>query len=156
MAKGRGALFLASRLIVGRYFIQSAFNHFGNFHDMTNYAGSKDVRRPKTAVLATELLLLAVGTSIVLGYRPKAGAAAITTFFVGVTPVMHNNGRIEDGGKRVNEPVNLFKNLALLGAVEAMVPRRAPWPLSLDGRADRLWTVAESRERLVGPVVAIR
>lgn len=126
-------LFLIGRIIVGVYYIFNAFNHFGNLNMMSGYAQSKGVPAPKVAVIVTGLLLLIGGVTILLGFYPTIGVAALVIFFVGVTPVMHNFWAIEDQQMRMVEMVNFMKNLALLGSALMFLAIPQPWPFSLGG-----------------------
>jgi len=47
------------------------------------------VLAPDAGVIATVALTVG-GASIVLGVKPKLGAAAIIGFLAGVSPIMHN------------------------------------------------------------------
>ena len=71
------APFLIGRLIFGGYFIYNGINHFKQTETIAQYAGAKKVPRPREAVMATGAMMLLGGTSILLGIKPKYGAAAI-------------------------------------------------------------------------------
>ncbi len=121
------APFLIGRLIFGGYFIYNGINHFKQTETIAQYAGAKKVPRPREAVMATGAMMLLGGTSILLGIKPKYGAAAILGFLAGVSPIMHDFWRAEDPNQRMND--------AALMAVEE------PWPLSVPvaqpGRIER-------------------
>lgn len=124
-------LFLIGRIIVGVYYIYSGLNHFMNLNMLSGYAQSKGVPAPKLAVVVTGILLLIGGVTILLGFQPVIGVAALVVFFVGVTPVMHNFWAIEDPQMRIVEMVNFTKNLALLGSALMFLAIPQPWPYSL-------------------------
>lgn len=84
---------------------------------MRSTLAQKKVPRPREAVLATVMLL--GGTSILLGVKPKHGAAAILGFLAGVSPIMHDFWRMEDPNQRMNDMINFSKNLALMGGAAA-------------------------------------
>jgi uncharacterized membrane protein YphA (DoxX/SURF4 family) len=131
------AALLAGRLIFGGYFLYNGINHFLNRSMMTAYARSKQVPLADVAVPASGILILLGGLSLLTGKRPKLGASLITTFLLGVTPVMHAFWGIEDEEQRTHELVNFTKNIALIGgaALAAAIPE--PWPDSsrVDGPA---------------------
>jgi putative oxidoreductase len=75
--------------------------------------------------------LIAGGTSILLGVKPKLGTAAIAGFLAGVSPVMHNFWSVQDPQQRMNEMINFSKNIALLGSALALMGVNEPWPISV-------------------------
>jgi uncharacterized membrane protein YphA (DoxX/SURF4 family) len=123
--------FLLGRLIFGGYFVFSGINHFKQTHELSQYAGSKHVPQPDLAVKATGAALIAGGTSILLGIKPKLGAAAILGFLAGVSPIMHDFWKQEDPQQRMNDMVNFTKNLALAGGAIALMGVEEPWPASV-------------------------
>jgi len=98
---------------------------------LAGYAGSKHVPQPEAAVALSGAALLVGGTSILLGLKPKVGAAAIIGFLASVSPVMHDFWRAEDPQQRMNDMINFTKNIALLGAALALSGVEEPWPASV-------------------------
>jgi uncharacterized membrane protein YphA (DoxX/SURF4 family) len=127
------AAFLIGRLMFGGFFLYNGINHLKERKSMGQYAGAKNVPMPEAAVAATGVMLIAGGASILLGIKPKAGAAAIIGFLAGVSPVMHNFWNEEGPGKRMNEMIHFSKNLALLGGAMALMGVEEPWPASVPG-----------------------
>lgn len=125
------AAFLIGRVLFGGFFLYNGINHFRNREMLSQYAGAKKVPNPEIAVPATGALLLFGGASLLLGIKPKYGAAAILAFLLGVSPMMHDFWRAEDPNQRMNDQINFFKNLALLGAALALMSVREPWPVSV-------------------------
>lgn len=123
--------FLLGRLAFGGFFIYNGINHLKERKTMAQYAQSKNVPAPEVAVAGTGLMMIAGGASIVLGIKPKLGAAAIIGFLAGVSPVMHNFWKTEDPNQRLNDMVNFSKNMALLGAAVALSGIEEPWPASV-------------------------
>ena len=126
-------LFLIGRIIVGAFYLFNAVNHFTNLEMLSGYAASKGVPAPKVAVIGTGLLLLIGGLSILLGYQPVIGVAAIVIFFLGVTFKRHNFCAIDDQQMRMVEMVNFMKNMALMGSALMFLAIPQPWPFSLGG-----------------------
>lgn len=124
------ATLAVGRLVFGGYFIYSGVSHFLNREAMVGYARSKNVPMPEAAVLGSGAMLVAGGLSLATGFRPKLGAALVSTFLAGVSPVMHRFWTVEDQSERAQEMINFTKNMALIGgaAFAASVPE--PWPLS--------------------------
>ena len=119
-------------------------------HDsLAQYADSKNVPAPKAGVIATGVALAAGGASIILGVKPKLGAAAIIGFLAGVSPVMHDFWNQEDPGQRQNEMINFTKNMALLGGAMALAGVEEPWPLSATKRRKGIRKILPFRKRLI-------
>jgi putative oxidoreductase len=126
--------FLLGRLLFGGYFISSGINHFKQTSQLSQYAASKHVPKPDLAVKATGAVLIASGTSILLGIKPKLGAMAIIGFLAGVSPIMHDFWKQEEPEQRTNDMVHFTKNLALAGGAMALIGVEEPWPASLGKR----------------------
>jgi len=125
------APFLIGRLLFGGYFIMAGINHFKKTGQLSQYAAMKKVPKPNVAVRATGTMLIAGGTSIMLGVKPKLGAAAIIGVLAGVSPVMHDFWKQESPEQRTNDMVNFTKNVALAGGAIALMGVEEPWPGSV-------------------------
>lgn len=125
------APFVIGRLIFGGYFVMAGINHFRKTDEMSQYASSKNVPKPDLAVRITGAALIAGGTSILLGAKPKLGAAAIIGFLAGVSPVMHDFWRQEKPEQRMNDMANFTKNMALVGGALALMGVEEPWSASV-------------------------
>lgn len=123
--------FLLGRMLFGGFFLYNGIHHFKERKMLAQYAQSKNVPNPEAMVVASGALLLAGGSSILLGVKPKYGAAAIVGFLLGVSPVMHNFWKQEDPTQRMNDMINFSKNLALLGGALALMAVEEPWPASV-------------------------
>src|SRR5438067_1859157 len=97
---------LLGRAIFGGYFLFNGINHLLNRKMLVEYARSKGVPAPDVAVVASGVLMLAGGLSILTGTQPKVGSALITTFLLGVSPSMHAFWKEEDAEQRMQEMVN--------------------------------------------------
>ncbi len=127
------AVFLIGRIVFGGFFLYNGINHFKKQEFLAQYAGAKNVPNPEMAVMATGMALAIGGASIILGLKPKIGAAAIVAFLASVSPVMHNFWQIEDPNQSMNDMIHFSKNMALLGAALALAGMKEPWPMSLGG-----------------------
>jgi putative oxidoreductase len=123
--------FLLGRLIFGGFFLYNGINHIKERKSLARYAEAKNVPLAEAAVTATGVALIAGGTSILLGVKPKIGAAAIAGFLAGVSPVMHDFWRVEDPERRMNEMINFTKNVALIGGALSLMGVDEPWPVSV-------------------------
>ncbi|HEY2392796.1 MAG TPA: DoxX family protein [Candidatus Angelobacter sp.] len=125
------APFLLGRLVFGGFFLYNGIHHLKERKSMAQYAKAKNVPLAEAAVTATGVALIAGGTSILLGVKPKFGAAAIAGFLAGVSPVMHDFWRLEDPQQRMNEMINFSKNVALIGSALSLMGVDEPWPASV-------------------------
>jgi putative oxidoreductase len=125
------AAFLIGRVVFGGFFLYNGIHHLKQRKQMGQYADSKNVPMAEAVVVATGVTLIAGGTSILLGIKPKLGTAAIAGFMAGVSPVMHNFWNIQDPQQRMNEMINFSKNMALLGSAVALMGVNEPWPASV-------------------------
>jgi putative oxidoreductase len=127
--------FLIGRIITGGFYLWSASHHFLNHAALTAYAGMKGVPLPGLAVIGTGILLAIGGITILLGWQPKIGVAAVALFFIGVTPFMHNFWAGE-AAQRAAQVANFTKNSALMGSALMFLMVPEPWPLGL-GRSKK-------------------
>lgn len=80
------ALFLAGRIVFGGFFIYNGIHHFLEWKNMAQYAGAKNVPQPEAAVIASGALMALGGTLVMLGIKPRLGAAAIVAFLASSLP----------------------------------------------------------------------
>ena len=123
--------FLIGRLLFGGYFLYNGINHLKNRDQMAPYAESKGVPKPKAAVTLTAVPLIVGGASLLLGVKPKYGAAAILGFLAGVSPIMHDFWRNQDPNERQSNMINFMKNAALAGGALALMGVEEPWEASV-------------------------
>ena len=126
--------FLLGRMMFGGFFLVNGINHFKHAAQLSGYAAAKNVPKPELAVKASGVVLITGGTSILLGVKPKLGAAAIIGFLAAVSPVMHDFWKAEQPEQRMNDSINFLKNLALAGGAMALLGVEEPWPASLPRR----------------------
>ena len=127
-------LFLIGRILVGCYYLLSAFNHFAALGPLTRYAALHNVPAPALAVVVAGSLLGVAGLSLLLGLYPEVGVAALVLFFVPVTFVMHAFWTEHDGMMRQIELGNFGRNIALLGSSLMFLAVSQPWPVSVERR----------------------
>jgi putative oxidoreductase len=123
--------YLAGRVLLGGFFIVSGLRHFQHLPMMAGFTGSKGVPSPKLAVMASGLMIILGGISILLGVRPHWGIALVTAFLLPVTFLMHQYWKHTDPMMRINDQVNFMKNIAILGASWMLLMIPQPWPSSL-------------------------
>jgi len=125
------APFLIGRMLFGGYFLYNGINHLKNRHQMAPYVQAKGVPAPKASVVASGIPLIIGGASLLLGVKPKLGAAAIIGFLAGVSPIMHDFWRNEDPNERQNNMRSFMSNLALAGGALALAGVEEPWEASV-------------------------
>ncbi len=123
--------FLIGRILFGGYFLYNGINHLRNHQKMAPYAESKGVPAPDLAVTLSGIPLLIGGASLLLGVKPKLGAAAIVGFLAGVSPIMHDFWRNQDPNERESNTLNFMKNAALAGGALALMGVEEPWEASV-------------------------
>lgn len=123
--------FLIGRLLFGGFFLYNGIHHFQELKGMAQHAGSKKVPKPDIAVGVTGAALIVGGASLLLGIKPKIGAAAVAGFLAGVSPVMHNFWAQKDPQQKQMEMIQFSKNMALLGGALALMGVEEPWPASV-------------------------
>jgi len=124
-------IFLLSRLILGFYFLFNALNHFTKLGMLAEYAKSKNVPKPKLAVLFTGFLLLIGGLTILLGVYVEIGILALTLFFLPVSFIMHDFWKVQDPQMKMIEMINFTKNMAIWAGVLLLLFVPQPWLYSL-------------------------
>jgi putative oxidoreductase len=123
--------FLAGRILVGLYYLYSAFNHFAHLNMMSGYVRSKGLAAPTLGVVLSGLLLLVAALTLLLGWHPRIGVGALVLFFVPVTFTMHAFWNDADPMARQMDLVNFAKNVALLGSSLMFLAIPEPWPFSV-------------------------
>jgi uncharacterized membrane protein YphA (DoxX/SURF4 family) len=122
--------FLIGRIIVGVYFLMNAYNHLFKGAHMVGYAASKGVKSPKLAIMASGILILIGGLSILLGVAVSWGLFALILFLIPVSFKMHNYWKETDPMTKMNQQIAFMKNMALLGFVLMMFSIPTPWVYS--------------------------
>lgn len=125
------APFMIGRLLFGGFFLYSGINHFMQRKELSQYARGKNVPMPDIAVIASGAALIVGGASVLLGIKPKIGAAAVAGFLAGVSPVMHNFWEQDVPQQRQMDMIQFSKNIALLGGALALMSVEEPWPISI-------------------------
>ena len=140
------APFVLGRLLFGGYFLYNGINHLRNRRQMAPYVESKGIPNPEMAVTLSGIPLIAGGASLLLGVKPKIGAAAIIGFLAGVSPIMHDFWRNEDPNERQKNMLDFMKNVALAGGALALMGVEEPWeasvPVAQPGLGKRLRNAA--------------
>ncbi|GGL25002.1 hypothetical protein GCM10009037_05680 [Halarchaeum grantii] len=111
---------LGRLLFAGGLTVLAALN-LKNLDGRIAYADAKGVPAATKLVPAASALLLGGSLGIASWTRPKLSAGSIATFFVGVTPLMHDFWNVEDGVE--DELMSFLQNIAVLGAAVSFFRR---------------------------------
>ncbi|WP_436344297.1 DoxX family membrane protein [Natronorubrum sp. FCH18a] len=114
-------LFRLGRLLFGGILAFNALDNLRNLEGRIAYAESKDVPAPQLSVPAISGGLLMGGIGIALWRVPAAAGAAIASFLIGVTPMMHDFWNVDDPEEQQQQLIHFLKNTALLGAALAFL-----------------------------------
>jgi putative oxidoreductase len=109
------AVFLIGRILFSAIFVMSGLSHLTQTGPMAQYAASKGVPAPKLGVLASGVVILAGGLSILLGYEPRIGAILIVLFLVPTALIMHGFWGVQDPMQKQVEMAMFMKNISLAG-----------------------------------------
>lgn len=115
------ALFVIGRAMFGGFFLYNGINHFLKQEHLAQYANAKEVPMPEQAVLASGALLAVGGISLILGWKPRLGAAAVLAFLATTSPLMHDFWNAQDPQQEQNDMIHFSKNLALASAALALI-----------------------------------
>jgi uncharacterized membrane protein YphA (DoxX/SURF4 family) len=131
------AAFLLGRLVLGAYYLFSAYHHFSDVGALAHHAAAHGVPMATAAIVASGVLLAIAGVTLLLGVMPRLGVAALVLFFLPVTFVMHAFWADTSAAARSADLVNFTKNMALLASSLMFLAIPEPWPYSI-GRRTRL------------------
>lgn len=128
---------LIGRIVAGLFYLYAGINNFSNLPKSIGFAAYKGVPMPMIAVTVASALLVIGGVSILLGYKPHLGVAAIIFFLLPVTIMMHNFWAFDDPQARLEEMRSFLSNMALAGSSLMFLGLPSPWPWSVDSLAER-------------------
>jgi putative oxidoreductase len=110
-----GIALLVGRVLLGGVLAFMGINHFLQTDGMAGYAEAKGVPFPRAAVLFSGGQLAFGGILLAVGAYPAIAAGALASFFLVVTPTMHDFWAAPDDQKQ-DEMTGFLKNVGLLGA----------------------------------------
>lgn len=110
-------VFLVARVLLAVIFLLSAVGHLTQSKGMAQYAASKGVPAAEAGVIASGVVFLLGGLSILLGIWTDLGALAIALTLIPVTFMMHPHWKETDAQAKQGEQIHFNKNLALIGGL---------------------------------------
>jgi uncharacterized membrane protein YphA (DoxX/SURF4 family) len=113
---------LLGRLLFAGGLAVLALRNLTNLDGRIAYAEAKGVPAADRLVPAASGLLLGGSLGIGLWKLPRLSAGSVATFFLGVTPVMHDFWAVESDA-RGEELTSFLQNLTLLGAALTFLRR---------------------------------
>jgi putative oxidoreductase len=129
---GAGEAFLLARLLFGGVLAFMGLNHFTNAGEMGGYAEMKGVPAPGFSVVASGVMLVLGGLSIITGAFVVVGAGALALFLLAAAVLMHDFWTMEDEQQQT-EMTQFLKNVSLAGGALAFLAlASSPWPYALD------------------------
>jgi putative oxidoreductase len=133
MVKGQTSqiAFMVGRLLVGGMYLGAGINNLVNLGATAGYAASKGVPDPAFLVSLASALLVIGGISLLTGFQPRVGVAAVLLFLIPVTLVMHNFWALQ-GFQATLEQHSFLGNVALAGSALMFLLIPQPWAASLD------------------------
>ena len=123
---------LIGRFIAGLFYLNAGLDNLMHLADKVGYAAYSGVPYPWISVPLASLLLVVGGLSILTGYRPEVGVAAIVIFLLPVNVYMHDFWNVADPQLRVAEMRSFLSNLGLAGSVLFLLAIPRPWAWSLE------------------------
>jgi len=126
--------FLVGRVILGAYYLMSAYHHFADVHMLARAAAAHGVPAPQLAVLGAGVLLAIAGVTFLLGVFPRIGVLALLVFLLPVSFAMHPFWAEKNPALRMSDMINFTKNMGLLGSALMFLAIPEPWPYSVGRR----------------------
>ncbi len=124
---------VVARLLFGAFFVMSGVNHFTRTKSMAEYAKAVgNLPAPAIAVMASGVMLLAGGASIIVGFHPRVGALLLFVFLVAAAFTMHRYWLVADSMQKAGESAQFWKNISLAGAALLIAADpHWPWPYAI-------------------------
>lgn len=112
-------ILLIGRILYAALFLGSALGHLTKSKEMGGYAASRGVPAAVPATIASGVLILLGGLSVLLGVWGDLGSILLVVFLVPTAVLMHGFWKEADPMSRQMEMVAFNKDIALAGAALA-------------------------------------
>ena len=120
-------LALVGRLFLAIIFLAAAFGKITNFDGTVQYMEAHGMPAASFFCVAAIMIEGLGSISLILGYRSRWGASALSIFLIAATWVFHT---------APDQRIQLLKNLAILGGLLNVIAL-GPGPISLEGPGGR-------------------
>ncbi len=115
------ALFLIGRILLGGYFIYSAYNHFKDIGGMSGYAKMKGVPAAKAGVILSGVMFGIGGLAIVFNRYAILGMIVTALALIPITIMMHPFWKEKEPSARMMERIQFTKNIAIIGSLILLI-----------------------------------
>lgn len=109
-------LVLIGRILFVAVFLNAAIGHFAQRQQLAGYATSRGLPSAEPLVLASGVLLVVGGLSVLLGIWADLGALLLMLFLLATALSIHSFWRESDAQAKQMMMINFFKDLSLAGA----------------------------------------
>jgi len=120
-------LSLVGRLFLAIIFLAASFGKITNFDGTVQYMKEHGMPAAAFFCVAAAAVEALGAVSLILGYRTRWGAAALSLFIIAVTWIFHTGA---------GDRIQLLKNVAILGGLLNVISF-GPGPISLEGPGGR-------------------
>jgi len=101
-------------ILLGIFFVLNGINHLFNRHILEEYAAKRGLLSPRLAVLASGLLLIFGGLTLMTGFFMRIGIAGLSVFLVVAAFSIHQFWREAKRDMVMLESMHFAKNFAIL------------------------------------------
>ncbi len=122
-------LYLIGRVIVGLYFITHGYAHIKHKANMVGYAQSRGMKMAPNMVLISGIGIMLAGAGLIVGILPEVALIGMIVFLIAVSVMVHNFWKDTDPAKRSQERTSFEGNIALAGALLALLSFVSGWTL---------------------------
>lgn len=126
---------VVGRTLLAVIFVFSGLGKIGGWESTAGYMASKGMFLVPLFLVATILIEVLGGLSVILGFKARYGAALLALFMIPVTLVFHNFWAMT-GGEAQMQMIMFMKNLSIIGGL-TFIAAFGAGPISLDNRARR-------------------
>lgn len=123
---------LAGRVLLALIFVISGLGKIPTWNQTAGYMSSRGMPLVPLFLIGAICIEVGGGLSVMLGFRPRIGAAALMVFLVPATLVFHNFWTYPPAEQQVQMAMFL-KNLSILGGL-LLVAAFGAGPASADSR----------------------
>lgn len=109
-------IIIVGRILIGGYFLQAGIRNAMKLEPHTGILGRFGVPLPRVALYIGLALQILGGVSVVLGFYPAWGAAALIVFTILANALYHNFTRFT-GEERTGHLNSVLTNLGMIGGL---------------------------------------